>query len=67
VFETVVRMGMFYTEPFKKYLQFRKKQPYIYTKEEDSLRDLCKYPLLLWKYTNPHYDQRTYLAYKEQL
>ncbi len=55
---------MFYCEPFRKFMEFRKKQPRIYTAEEDSLRDLCKYPILLWKHMNPHYDQNEYLAFK---
>lgn len=44
------------SEPFRKFIEFRKTQPRVYTKEEDSLRDLCRYPLLLWKHLNPHYN-----------
>jgi hypothetical protein len=56
VYSSITRFGVFHTEPFKKYLQFRSKQPPVYTKEEDSIRDLMRYPLLLWKYQNGHYD-----------
>ncbi len=55
------------SEPFRKFIEFRKTQPRVYTKEEDSLRDLCRYPLLLWKHLNPHYNQEEYLAFKSQL
>jgi hypothetical protein len=48
-------------------MEFRKKQPRIYTTEEQSLKDLCKYPLLLWKYANPRCDQKEYLAFKSKL
>jgi hypothetical protein len=64
VFGSIVHQGVFYCEPFRKFMDFRKKQPRVYTKEEDSLRDLCRYPLLLWKHTNPHYDTQVYRAFK---
>lgn len=67
VFSSITQFQIFYTEPFKKYLLFRSKQKPVYTKEEDSIRDLTKYPLLLWKHMNPHYNQSDYLSYKAQL
>ena len=67
VFSSIVHQGVFYAEPFTKFIQFKKKQPRIYTAEEDSLRDLCRYPLLLWKYMNPHYDEQVYRNFKTQL
>jgi len=67
VFSSIIQFNTFYTDPFKKYLEFRSKQKPVYTQEEDSIRDLMRYPLLLWKYQHPHYDQSEYLAYKRDL
>lgn len=34
VFASIVHQGVFYCEPFRKFMEFRKKQPRIYTTEE---------------------------------
>lgn len=45
VFNTIMIDKVFYVSPFKRYLQFKRKQPLVYTTSEQAVRDLCYYPL----------------------
>ena len=57
----------FYTKPFIKYLEFKRKQPLVYTDTDKCVKDLCYYPLQVFKHLNNHYDESQYKDFKSTL
>jgi hypothetical protein len=59
--------GEFNEKAFKKYLKYRSKNPVIYNTEEKSIKDLCYYPLQIFKMANPHCSNHTLTTFSTQL